>query len=97
MLLHKYFGCHFEPSGKRRRIASMKVLMGILRKEAIVGVTYWGLKSHLLKAYELSTFTYGIEIWGNDLKNLHWKDFEKGLKIHMMSHIKVCSLTTYRI
>jgi hypothetical protein len=56
-----------------------------------------GLKSHLLKASELSTFAYGIEIWGDDLKNSHWKDFEKGMKMHMMSHIKVCSSTTYRI
>jgi hypothetical protein len=26
-----------------------------------------------------------------------WKVFEKGMKMHMMSHVKVCSLTTYHI
>ena len=97
---YKYLGIdfyshgYFEPSSKRRRIASMKALMGTLRKEAIVGVTCWELKSHLFKALVLPTFTYGTEIWGGDLKNSHWKVFEKGMKIHMMSHVKVCSSTT---
>ena len=45
----------------------------------------------------LATFTYGTKIWGGDLKNSHWKVFEKGMKIHMMPHVVVCSLTTYHI
>ena len=45
----------------------------------------------------LPTFTYGTTIWGGDLKNSHWKVFKKGKKIHMMSHVKVSSLTTYYI
>ena len=28
---------------------------------------------------------------------IHWKVFEKGMKIHMMLHIKECYLTTYHI
>ena len=51
---------YFEPSSKRRGIGSMKGLMGTLRKEAVVGVTSWELKSHLFKALVLPTFMYGI-------------------------------------
>ena len=39
----------------------------------------------------LPTFTYDTEIWGGDLKNSHWKVFEKRVKTHMMSHIVVHS------
>jgi hypothetical protein len=47
----------------------MKNLMGMsLRKEAILGVAFWALKSHLFKALILPTFTYGIEIWRGNLK-----------------------------
>ena len=28
---------------------------------------------------------------------IHWKLFEKGMKIHMMSHVKARSSTTYRV
>jgi len=45
----------------------------------------------------LPTFAYAIEIWGGDLKNFHYKVLEKGMKIHMMSHIKVCIATTCHI
>ena len=75
----------------------MKAMMGTLRKEAVVNATCWELKSHLFKALVLPTFTYGIEIWGGNLKNSHWKVFEKGMKMYMMSHIKVRSSTTYHI
>ena len=71
----------------------MNALMGTLRKEAVA--TRWELKSHLFKALVLPTFTHGTEIWGGELKNSHWKGFEKDMKKHMMSHVKVCSLTTY--
>ena len=46
---------------------------------------------------ELSTFTYSAKILGGDLKNSHWKVFEKGMKAHMMSHVKMHSPATYRI
>jgi hypothetical protein len=59
----------------------MKTLMGTLRKEAIVRVTCWELKSHPFKGLVLLTFTYGTKTWGGDLKNSHWKVFEKGMKI----------------
>jgi hypothetical protein len=75
----------------------MKVLMGTLSKDVAVGVTCWELQSHLFKALRLSSFMHGTQIWGGDLENSHWKVFEKGMKIHMMSHVKVCSSTTYRI
>ena len=68
--------------------------MGTLRKEAVVGVTCWELKSHLFKASVLPTFTYGTYLWGGDLKNSHWEVFEKGLKIHMLCHVKMRSSTT---
>jgi hypothetical protein len=43
----------------------MKVLMGTLRKEAVVDITSWEFKSHMYKALMLLTFTYGTEIWGS--------------------------------
>ena len=56
----------------------------------VVGVTHRELNFHLFKAIVLSTFTYGIKIWGGNLNYSHWKVFEKGMKIHMMYIIKVC-------
>ena len=35
--------------------------------------------------------------FGEATRKPHWKVLEKGMKIHMMSHIKVCSLKTYHI
>lgn len=46
------------------------------------------------KVLVLPTFNYGIEIWGGDLKNFHWKVFKKAMKMHMMSHVKLHSLKT---
>jgi hypothetical protein len=82
---------------KRQVIASMKALMGTSRREVVVGVTCWELKSHISKASMLPTFTYDTKIWGGDFINFHWKVFEKGMKMHMMSRVTVCSSTTYRI
>ena len=65
-----------------------------LWKEIIVGVTCWELKSHFFKALVLPTFTHGTKIWGDDLKNSHWRVFKKGMKMHMISPVKVCSSTT---
>ena len=62
----------------------MKALMGTLRNEVVVNVTCWELKFHLFKALVLPTFTYGIESWGGDLKNSHWKVFDKATKMHML-------------
>jgi hypothetical protein len=76
------------------KVASIKALMDTLRKEALVRVTCLELKSYLFKALVLPTFTHGIEIWGGNLENSYWKVFEKGMKMHMMSHVEVCSLTT---
>ena len=56
-----------------------------------------GTQFHLFNALVLPTFTYGTEIWGSDLKNSYWKILEKDMKMHMMSHVKVRSLTTYHI
>ena len=75
----------------------MKALMETLRKEVVVGVTCQELKCHLFQALVLPTFTYGTKVWGGDLKNSHWKVFEKGMKMHMMSHVKVHSLIIYHI
>ena len=49
----------------------MKAFMGTLRKEAVVRVTCWELKSHLFKDLVPPTFTYGTKIWGDSLKNSH--------------------------
>ena len=75
----------------------MKALMRILRKEAVVSVICWELISHLFKVLVLPSFIYGTKIWGGDLKNSPWKGFEKGMKMHVMSHIKVRSSITYHI
>ena len=66
---------HLVKGTKNRTYES---LLSTLRKEEIVGVTCWELKSHLFKAKMLSTFTYGTEIWGGDLKNSHRKVFREG-------------------
>ena len=62
---------HFEPPSKKHKIIGLKALMGTLRKEAVIGVTCWELKSHLFKALVVPTFTYGTEFWGGDLQNFH--------------------------
>ena len=36
-----------------------------------------------------TSFTYGTKIWGGDLKSSHDKVFEKGMKMHPMSQVKV--------
>ena len=71
--------------------------MGTLRKEAVVNVTCWELICHLFKVLVLPTVMYGTKIWGGDLKNSCWKVFEKGMKVHMMSYVKVCFSTIDRI
>ena len=86
---------YFETFSKRRRIVGMKALMGTSRREPLVEPHVGNPKSHLFKALVLPTSTYGTEIWRGDLKNRHWKVFEKGMKMHMMSHVKVCCLITY--
>ena len=58
----------------------MKALMRILRKEIVVGITCWEVKSQLFEASVLPTFTYGTKIWGGNLKDSHWKVFEKGIR-----------------
>ena len=63
----------------------------------VVGVTCWELKCHLFKALVLPTFTYGTKIWGGSLKYSHWILSKKVMKMHMMSHIKVRSSTTYHV
>ena len=35
--------------------------------------------------------------FGGLLKYSIWKVFEKGMKMHMMSHVRVHSLTTYHV
>lgn len=54
-----------------------EALMGTLRKEAIVGVTCWERISHLFEALVLPIFTYGIEIWGGNLKKLSLEGFRE--------------------
>ena len=58
----------------------MKALTATLRKEAIVEVICWELKSHLFKVLVLPIFSYGTKIWGCNLKISHWKVFENGKK-----------------
>ena len=43
-------------------------MYGHFKDNTIVRVTWWELKSHLFKALVLPTLTYGIEIWGGNLK-----------------------------
>ena len=46
----------------------------------------------------LPTFMYGMEFGGGgDLKNCHWKVFEKGMKMHMRYDVKVHCSTIYHI
>ena len=73
--------------------------MTILTKEAIVGVTCWKLNPMYSRLWCFQPPHMAHEIWGGDLKNSHWKLFEKGMKniIHMMSYVKGCSSTTQHI
>ena len=99
---YKYFGIHFythgyfEPISRKATNHNHESLDGHLKeiiKKKVIGVTWWKLKSRLWKVLVLPTFTYGTEIWGGNLKNSHWKVFEKGTKMHMSSHVKMRSLT----
>ena len=46
----------------------------------------------------LLTFTYGTEYFGRQLEEISYLEgFQEGMKMHVMSHIKECSPTTYRI
>jgi len=57
----------------------------------------WNKKpSTIFKPLVLPTFTYGTK-FGEVTCKTHWKVFEKGMKIHMISHVKMCSMTTYHI
>ena len=66
-----------------------------LRKNTSAGVTCRELNSHLFKASVLPTFTYNIEMGGGDWESLIERFSKKGMKISMMSLVKVCSSTTY--
>jgi hypothetical protein len=44
----------------------------------------------------LPTFTYGIEM-GRQLDKLSLQGINKGMKMHMMFHVKVRSSTTYNV
>ena len=70
--------------------------MVTLSNQVIVRVTCWDLKSHLFKVWWIQ-LPQGTKIWGGDLKTSLRKVFEKGTKIHVISHIKGCSSTTYHI
>ena len=100
---YKYLGIdfysddNFEQSSKKRGIASMKASMGTLKKEPVVEITCWKLKSHPFNALVVPTFMCGTKIKGTDFKNSHWKVFEKGMKMQMISHVKVHSSTTYHV
>ena len=69
-----YSHSYFLPSSKRWQVVGLKALTATSS-----GVTYWELKSHLHNALVFPTFTYDIEIWRGDLKNSHWKVFQKGM------------------
>ena len=91
------FTGYFEPSSNRWRIASIKALMRILWKAAILGTTCWELESHLFKVLVLLTFTCATKIslvatW----KNSHWKVFEKGMKV-IWCPVKARTLITHHI
>ena len=71
-------------------------MMGTLRKEVVVGVTCWELKTHIFKVLELPTSTHGTKTWEGDIRNSHGKVVAKG-KIYVMCHVKMRSLTTHHI
>ena len=51
-----------------------------------------------IEGFGASQLSYITLIFGEvTLKNSHWGVLKKDLKIHMMSHIKVCPSTTYHI
>ena len=56
----------------------MKALMRTLRKEVVVGITSWELKSHLFKALVLPTFMHGTENQGGYLKKLLLESLQEG-------------------
>ena len=87
---------YFEPSSKSEQSHVWKPLW-----------TLWGRScswSHMLgtqipyiQGFGASYFHIWHRLLEGDLGNSFEKDFEKGMKMHMMSHVKVCSTTTYHI
>ena len=51
----------------KERSCSWRHILGTLRKEGVVSVTCWELKSHLFKVLVLPTFMHGTEIWASNL------------------------------
>jgi hypothetical protein len=97
IFIHMDILSHLVKGEESKVCQRYETFIGVLRKEAVVIVTCWELKSHIFKTLVLPTFMYGTKIWGGDLKNSHWKDLEKGVEMLMLSHVKVHSWTTYHI
>ena len=84
---YKYLGVdfyshgYFEPSSGKEGTACMKPLMASLRKEAVVGVTSWGLKITSIQSLGAPNISYGAKIWGvgggRDWKNSIGRFFRK--------------------
>ena len=53
---------YFEPSSERQQIVGMKAQMVTLWKIAVVEITCWELKSHLLRASMLLTLSYDVKV-----------------------------------
>ena len=76
-----YLHGHFRSSSRRQRVASVDVLMGTSRKEAIVGVICWEIKSCIFEAFGAPNFPHMALKFGEvTLENSPWKVSEKGMK-----------------
>ena len=56
-----------------------------------------GFQISPIQGFSASYFHVWHQNLGRQLEKLYWKVFKKGMKMHMMSHVKVCSSTTYHI
>ena len=56
-----------------------------------------GIQIPSIQGFGASNFHRWHKELGGDLETSHWKVFEKGMKVNITSHIRVCSSTTYNI
>jgi hypothetical protein len=58
-------------------------------------MSHVGMQIPLIQGFSASYFHIWHRSLGRQLGNSRWEVFEKGMKMHLMCHIKVCFATTY--
>ena len=85
---------YFEPFIERQGIAGMRAFGGNFKDKNSSQCHVLGTQTSHVQGFRLPTSMYGCVIWRGNLENSHWQVFEKDMKMHTMSHVKLHSLTT---